>query len=141
MLLSRSRARRTKRGVSTTIGMAMFMLIFALTIANMFIFSQRFVSYVEASKQEADFQIQRAQEYLIVIPTGTTSAASIQIINPTAQLVLVTQIWSDNQVLEDTFVVPAFGKKIVEFQSPLTNNGNFSVVTSRGNIFAGMVLT
>lgn len=137
-----SRSRRARRGVSTTIGMAMFMLIFVMTMSTMFLFSQRFVSYVEAAKEESDFQVQRAQEYLIVIPTGNVGGPNlIQLINPTAQLILVTQIWSNNNVLNGTFVVPAFGNKIVEFPSSLSPNKNFTVVTSRGNIFAGMILT
>ncbi len=137
-----SRSRRARRGVSTTIGMAMFMLIFVMTMSTMFLFSQRFVSYVEAAKEESDFQVQRTQEYLIVIPTGNVGGPnSIQLINPTAELILVTQIWSNNHVLNETFVVPAFGNKIVEFSSSLSPSKNFTVVTSRGNIFAGMILT
>lgn len=137
---SLSRVRKGRKGVSTTIGMAMFMLIFALTVSNLFVFSQRFVNYIETAKTELDFQNQRAQEYLIVIPTGSDTSASIQIINPTSQLILVTQIWSKNQVLQDQMVIPAFGKQVIAFNAPLTNDGNFTVVTSRGNAFAGMIL-
>lgn len=137
---SLSRVRKGRKGVSTTIGMAMFMLIFALTVSNLFVFSQRFVNYIETAKTELDFQNQRAQEYLIVIPTGSDTSASIQIINPTSQLILVTQIWSKNQVLQDQMVIPAFGKQVIAFNAPLTNDGNFTVITSRGNAFAGMIL-
>jgi hypothetical protein len=124
-----------RKGVSTVVGMTIFMLLFAIAVAYIFIWSQNSGTYIDTVKKQVDFERSRLTENLIVSAKNLTS---VMIENPTAQVIVVTQVWSNNSIIwQGERGISPFGSVEIVNDSATTGNGNFTVITYRGNIFSG----
>jgi len=123
------------KGVSTVIGMSIFFLIFATTVAYAFIWSQNLAYYVEAAHEEFEFKQLQASESLVVKPLNETR---VSIYNPTGNVIVITQIWSDHSLVYGTQTgIAPFSTWVAPNDDTHRANGNFTVVTIRGNVFSG----
>ncbi len=124
-----------RKGVSTVVGMTIFLLLFAIAVAYIFMWSQNSGIYIDTVKKQVDFERSRLTENLIITAENRTA---VLIENPTAQVIVVTQVWSNNSMvwLGERGIAP-FAKTIIVNDSALEGNGNFTVITYRGNIFSG----
>ncbi|MBC7113170.1 MAG: hypothetical protein H5T34_04020 [Candidatus Methanomethyliales bacterium] len=127
-----------RKGVSTVIGAAIFILIFTLAVSAMMVWTQSFVNYVESAREEAAFQIEKNMEELMLTFINSSGKLAVIVRNPTPQTIIVTQVWSNHSVQTGEWVVPA--KSRVSINTALDYAGmTFSkVVTSRGNVFSGV---
>ena len=129
-------AKRRRRGVSTVIGMSIFLLIFTMAIAYTFMWTQDFANYSDTAKEQLEFENQRNREQLIVsydgLRIGDNSYITVE--NPTAVVVIVSQVWNNHQLVNSTLTgVPPFSS--VNITVPLTIYQSFTVVTIKGNLF------
>lgn len=127
--------RNSRKGVSTVVGMTIFVLIFALVASYSFLWSNELVGYIENVKIEMREQHIRSQELLVVTPINESA---VRVHNPTSEVVVVTQIWSGHAPLwlgqqgvapYSNFTFPDFGLSQAD--------GTFRVYTLRGNVFSG----
>lgn len=114
--------------------MTLFVLIFALAVSYAFIWSQNFAGYVDTLRKELGNEMIRSGEQIVVSPFNSTS---LTISNPTSEVVVVTQVWSNKTLLwlGERGISP-FGSTYYNFNGS-NADGQFKVVTSRGNIFSG----
>jgi len=124
-----------KKGVSTVVGMTIFVLIFALVASYSFVWTSELNKYVENVRVDMREEQLRAHEVLVVTPINET-AISVQ--NPTSEVVVVTQIWSGHDLLwTGQRGVPPFSSVAFPSFDRSKTDGSFRVVTLRGNIFSG----
>ncbi|MEN3052136.1 MAG: hypothetical protein ABC596_10045, partial [Candidatus Methanosuratincola petrocarbonis] len=134
------KGRRTgrRKGVSTVIGMAIFLIIFAMAASYTFIWTQYFADYSSAVKAQIESEQLRGSERLGVEVNVNGSSYWLNVSNPTAQVAVVTQVWSNHQYQTGEWGIPAFGWTRINVTPAISNpDGNFKVVTLRGNIFEG----
>ncbi len=134
------KGRRTgrRKGVSTVIGMAIFLIIFAMAASYTFIWTQYFADYSSAVKAQIESEQLRGSERLVVEVNVNGSSYWLNVSNPTAQVAVVTQVWSNHQYQTGEWGIPAFGWTRINVTPAISNpDGNFKVVTLRGNIFEG----
>ncbi|MEN3016973.1 MAG: hypothetical protein ABC585_04300 [Candidatus Methanosuratincola petrocarbonis] len=133
------KGRRTgrRKGVSTVIGMAIFLIIFAMAASYTFIWTQYFADYSSAVKAQIESEQLRGSERLVVEVNVNGSSYWLNVSNPTAQVAVVTQVWSNHSYQTGEWGVPAFGWSRINITSISNPDGNFKVVTLRGNVFPG----
>lgn len=133
------KGRRTgrRKGVSTVIGMAIFLIIFAMAASYTFIWTQYFADYSSAVKAQIESEQLRSSERLVVDVKMEGGSYWLNVSNPTAQVAVVTQVWSNHQYQTGEWGIPAFGWSRINITSISNPDGNFKVVTLRGNIFEG----
>ncbi|MEN3062581.1 MAG: hypothetical protein ABC595_05815 [Candidatus Methanosuratincola petrocarbonis] len=132
------RRKGRRKGVSTVIGMAIFLIIFAMAASYTFIWTQYFADYSSAVKTQIESQQLRSAERLIVEVYNGSSGYWLNVSNPTAQVAVVTQVWSNHSYQTGEWGIPAFGWSRINITPAISNpDGNFKVVTLRGNVFAG----
>lgn len=125
--------RRSRKGVSTVVGMTIFLLMFAIAVAYIFAWSQNSGAYIDTVKHQVDFEMSRLTENLEVTAINYTS---VFVENPTTNVIVVTQLWTNNTLTWS-------GNKGISplgnwtFTGNQTGDGNYKVVTYRGNIFSG----
>lgn len=130
-----SLGRESKKGVSTVVGMAIFVLIFALVASYSFIWTGELNSYIENVRADLREGQIRAQELLVVNPINETA---ISVNNPTSEVIVVTQIWSGHDLLWiGQRGVPPFSNVTFPSFDRSQTDGTFRVITLRGNIFSG----
>lgn len=124
------------KGVSTVIGMAIFLTIFALAASYTFVWSQQLADYGSAAKRQLEMQQQRSAESLIVeVVESQQGVLYLDLINPTDQVVIVTQVWSAHKCQEGEWGIPPFSRGSINIT--ISNPGDaFKVVTLRGNVFS-----
>jgi hypothetical protein len=100
------------------------------------VWSQNISTYFQTAKNELDYSTLRAFENLVVSPLSNTS---IIVYNPTSEVIVLTQIWSNHvSLFSGEQGVSPFGS--VNFNTNDTRaNGQYQVITSRGNLFSGSV--
>jgi len=133
-------ANRRRKGVSTIIGITIFLLIFAIAISYTFAWTQNTGSYLQTVNQQVDLDRLKIGENLVVSAINTTT---LTVTNPTGNPIVVTQIWSG--VFSGAAYIPVWsglqgisGFGNLTFITNATNgNGQYKVVTLRGNIFSG----
>jgi hypothetical protein len=131
---------RNNKGVSTVVGMAIFLLLFAIAVSYVFTWTQDQGNLVDTIRQQTDTDKNRLSENLVVIAHSNTE---LNVTNPTSQAAVVVQIWSNHTLLSSpgmTQGIPPYGSYYFNFtgSSAAANaNGNFTVVTLAGNIFSG----
>jgi hypothetical protein len=125
----------SRKGVSTVVGMTIFLLLFTIAVAYVFIWTQSSGLYIDSVKKQVDFERSRLSEKLIVTALNNTN---VLVENPTAEVIVVTQVWSaHNMTFEGSKGISPFGSLIIPNNTGwLGGDGNFTVVTSRGNIFS-----
>jgi hypothetical protein len=130
-------ARSGRRGVSTIIGITIFLLIFAIAVSYTFAWNQQVGNYLNAVKTQVDLNQQQASEKLIVSPYNDTF---LTIYNPTVNTIVVREIRTGGQ---DVWNVSQGIPPYSSWSPPniASGNGNFEVVTVRGNIFSGSAST
>ncbi|MEN3053443.1 MAG: hypothetical protein ABC606_06470 [Candidatus Methanosuratincola petrocarbonis] len=127
-----------RKGVSTVIGMAIFLIIFAMAASYTFIWTQYFADYGIAVRYQIEAERLRSSERLAVEVNMNGSSYWLNVSNPTAQVAVVTQVWSNHQNQTGEWGIPAFGWTRINISSSISNpDGNFRVVTLRGNVFEG----
>lgn len=129
------RPRSGRKGVSTIIGITIFLLIFAIAISYTFAWNSQVGNYLKAVKAQVNLDQQQAGEKLIVKPFNSTF---VEISNPTVNTIVVSQIWSEGlEVWHGQQGVPPYGNYNASgFINP-TGSSNFEVVTLQGSIFSG----
>ncbi|MDI9608988.1 MAG: hypothetical protein QFX34_01755 [Candidatus Verstraetearchaeota archaeon] len=126
---------KRKKGVSTVVGMTIFVLIFALVASYAFVWTSELNRYIENVRVDMREQHLRSQEVLIVTPINDTA---ISVYNPTSEVVVVTQVWSGHDLKwTGQRGVPPFSSVTFPSFGQSQTDGNFRVVTLRGNIFSG----
>jgi P pilus assembly chaperone PapD len=98
--------------------------------------TQDFANYSDTAKEQLEFENQRNREQLIVsydgLRIGDNSYITVE--NPTAVVVIVSQVWNNHQLVNSTLTgVPPFSS--VNITVPLTIYQSFTVVTIKGNLF------
>lgn len=131
-------AKRRRRGVSTVIGMSIFLLIFTMAIAYTFMWTQDFANYSDTAKEQLEFENQRNREQLAIfydnLPIGGGNDRYITVSNPTSVVIIVAQVWNNHQLVNSTLTgVPPFSSVNITF--PYTIYDDFTVVTTKGNLF------
>jgi hypothetical protein len=125
--------RRSRKGVSTVVGMTIFLLMFAIAVAYIFAWSQNSGTYIDTVKHQIDFEMSRLTENLEVTPINYTS---VFVENPTTNVIVVTQLWTNNKLTwSGNQGISPLGNWT--FTGNQTGDGNYKVVTYRGNIFSG----
>jgi hypothetical protein len=129
-----------RKGVSTVVGMTIFLLLFAIAVAYVFMWSQNSGIYIDTVKKQVDFERSRLTENLIVTAKNLTT---VLVENPTAGVIVVTQVWSNNNMTwgPGEIGVSPFGTVEIVGNTGWVGDGNFTVVTYRGNIFSGGIKT
>lgn len=130
----------SRKGVSTVVGMTIFLLLFAIAVAYVFMWSQNSGIYIDTVKKQVDFERSRLTENLIVTAKNLTT---VLVQNPTAGVIVVTQVWSNNNMTwgPGQIGVSPFGSIEIVGNTGWEGDGNFTVVTYRGNIFSGGLMT
>ncbi|MDH7555406.1 MAG: hypothetical protein QHG94_00500 [Candidatus Methanosuratincola sp.] len=126
-----------KRGVSTVIGMAIFLIIFAMAVSYTFVWTQYFSDYGAAVKGQIEFNQLRNSESLEVAVFKNGSDTLLNVTNPTGNVIVVTQVWSNHYNITGEWGIPPFGYATINATPIQGQNGEFKVVTSRGNVFSG----
>lgn len=123
---------RRRKGVSTIIGITIFLLIFAIAVSYTFAWTQNTGSYLQTVNQQVDLDRLKIGENLVVSAINTTA---LTITNPTANVIVVDQIWSGGlKVWSGEQGISGYGNWTINTSS---GNGQFTVITLRGNIFSG----
>jgi len=128
--------RNSRKGVSTVIGMAIFLVIFAMSASYTLIWTQHFSDYSNAVKGQLEFEQLRSSERLTVEVFKDDSGYWLKVSNPTGQVVVVTQVWSNHKYQTGEWGIPPFGSARIDV-SMSGHDDNFKLVTSRGNVFSG----
>lgn len=120
--------------------MTIFLLLFAIAVAYVFMWSQNSGVYIDTVRRQVDYERSRLTENLIVTAKNLTT---IVVENPTAQVIVVTQIWSNNSMVwgPGQQGISPFGSFEFVGNTGWVGDGNFTVVTFRGNIFSGGLQT
>ncbi|MEN3056481.1 MAG: hypothetical protein ABC542_02165 [Candidatus Methanosuratincola petrocarbonis] len=129
-------AKRGRKGVSTVIGMAIFLIIFAMAVSYTFVWTQYFSDYGNAVKGQIEFAQQRGSERLEVAVIKNVSGTFLNVTNPTGNVIVVSQIWSGHNNITGEWGVPPFGYKMIDV-SAIDGGEEFKAVTTRGNLFSG----
>jgi len=126
-----------RKGVSTVIGAAIFLLIFTLAVSAVFVWTQSYANYVEAAREESAFVVEKNMEELMLMFLNSSGKLAVIARNPTPMTIIVTQVWSNHSVQTGEWVIPA--KSRVTISTTLDYKGMIlsKVVTSRGNVFSG----
>jgi hypothetical protein len=125
-------ANRRRKGVSTIIGITIFLLIFAIAVSYTFVWTQNTGNYLQTVNQQVDLDRLKIGENLVV---SAINATALTITNPTANVIIVYQIWSNGQpVWSGQQGISGYGNWTTSTSS---GNGQFKVITMRGNIFSG----
>jgi len=129
----------SRKGVSTVVGMTIFLLMFAIAVAYVFMWSQNSGIYIDTVKKQVDFERSRLTENLIVTAENMTT---VLVENPTAGVIVVTQVWSHNNMTwgPGELGIPPFSNVEIVGDTGWVGDGNFTVVTYRGNIFSGGIM-
>lgn len=128
--------KRKDKGVSSLIGITLFIIFFTFALIYVFSWTQSNSNYANDIKAEIDFQQQRSGEILQVIATTPASNQTtiINIINPTAHLIVISQVWnSSHSFLNLNMSIPPFSNH--NLLAVPSNDGQIKVVTYKGNIF------
>lgn len=126
-----------RKGVSTVIGAAIFLLIFTLAVSAVFVWTQSYANYVEAAREESAFVVEKNMEELMLMFLNSSGKLAVIARNPTPMTIIVTQVWSNHSVQTGEWIIPA--KSRVTISTTLDYKGMIlsKVVTSRGNVFSG----
>lgn len=130
-------AGRGRTGVSTVIGMAIFLIIFAMAASYTFVWTQYFSEYGAAVKGQIEFNQLRNSEALEVNVFKNGTDTLLNVTNPTGNVIVVTQVWSNHTSITGEWGIPQFGYAIINATPIKVQDGKFKVVTSRGNVFSG----
>ncbi|MEN3035512.1 MAG: hypothetical protein ABC537_04330 [Candidatus Methanosuratincola sp.] len=126
-----------RKGVSTVIGMAIFLIIFAMAVSYTFVWTQYFSDYGNAVKGQIEFAQLKGSETLEVAVMKNSSGTWLNVTNPTGNVIVVSQVWSNHQNITGEWGVPPFGYVMIDV-SAIEGGDGFKVVTMRGNVFSGM---
>jgi hypothetical protein len=129
-------ARHRDKGISSLIGITLFIIIFTVAMIYIFAWTQSTSSYADVVKNEIDYEQQRAAEMLQVLTIDQSAGQStINMINPTSHLIVVRQVWSSShsQVWNGNVSIQPFSNYVLSSLPSI--DGNFKVITLRGNIF------
>jgi hypothetical protein len=129
-------ARHKDRGISSLIGITLFIIIFTLAIVYIFAWTLNTSNYANVVKSEIDYEQQRAAEMLQVMSVKQPSNQSLVFIaNPTSHLIVVNQVWNSTHLIvwNENITIPSFSNYI-NLSLP-SSDGIFKVVTLKGNIF------
>jgi hypothetical protein len=128
-------ANRRRKGVSTIIGITIFLLIFAIAVSYTFAWTQNTGNYLQTVNQQVDLDRLKIGENLIVSAINTTA---LTVTNPTGNVIVVDQIWSGGQPVwsGQQGISDNYGNWTF-ITNATSGNGQFMVVTLRGNIFSG----
>jgi hypothetical protein len=134
--------RHRDKGVSTLIAMMALVLVFMLAMTYSFFLIQSTNQYALTVMEETEFKTQQSDEILLAT---TIITHNINVSNPTALPITIAQIWNSNhyQNLTSPVVVLPFSNTNngtgIFSNSPIpnliSNDGYFSLITQRGNIF------
>lgn len=129
-----------REGVSTVIGMAIFLVIFAMSASYTLIWTQQFSDYSNAVKDQIEFEQMRNAERLSVEVFKNSTNWWLNVSNPTSQVIVVTQVWSNHNKQTGEWGIPPLGWALIDIEI-VDHDNNFKLVTSRGNIFSGKYVT
>jgi len=127
-------ANRRRKGVSTIIGITIFLLIFAIAVSYTFAWTQNTGSYLQTVNQQVDLDRLKLGENLMVTALNTTA---VTVTNPTGNVIIVDQIWSGGLPVWSGQQGISNNYGNCTFNNATSGNGQFTVVTTRGNIFSG----
>jgi hypothetical protein len=125
-------ARRNRKGVSTLVGITIFLALFAMAISFTFLWTQNSESYISATASTIAVDRVQVSEQLIL---NTLNNTALLIENPTSQLTVVTYIMSNNSIWTVNAQIAPFGNVTLNLGGSAPANGNFEVATQKGNIF------
>jgi len=125
-----------RKGVSTVIGMAIFLIIFAMAASYTFVWTQYFSDYGNAVKGQIEFVQLKGSETLEVAVIKNSSGTWLNVTNPTGNVIVVSQVWSNHNNITGEWGVPPFGYVMIN-ASAIEGGDSYKVVTMRGNVFSG----
>lgn len=130
--------RSEKKGVSTIIGITIFLLIFAIAVSYTFAWNQQVGNYLSAVGSQVNLDQQRVGEKLTVSPINATA---LTVYNPTVNVIVVDQIRTGGQAVWDGLqAISPYGNWTFATNNTI-GNGNFIVITFRGNVFSGGIVS
>lgn len=125
--------RHGQKGLSTVIGMSIFLLIFAIAVTFTYTWTQNTAGYLNTAQNEFNYNVLKSNENLYI---NITDQTHISLINPTSNYILATQLWDNHH----NYYSINMGMPGFTTSSPIpvinTTNSNFTVITSRGNVFS-----
>ncbi len=123
---------RSRKGISTVVGMAIFFLIFALGVASVWAWQQTLTEYTEVGDQQIGLDMLRIAERLEV---NVINMTALTLENPSDQPVQVRGVISNDTILWlGTCEVLPFSSVILRVAPG--GDGTFMIVTMRGNIYS-----
>lgn len=123
----------TNKGVSTLIATAIFIILFMTSTLTLSLIFNNYIEYFEAIREEGEFLISKMSEKLILKFKNSSGLLLVEVYNPTANPIIITQVWSNHTCQLGNWIVPAQSDLIITTNLSYTNS--CKVVTSRGNIF------
>jgi hypothetical protein len=124
-----------RRGVSTLIGIAIFLMICTFIVGYTVTWTQIASTSATAATSEMAFEQQRAAEILSATSQNSTNSNfTIIVYNPTTTPINITQIWnSTSYEWNGAWLVPPLTS--INIYNKTSNNGFFTLITARGNVF------
>lgn len=123
---------RSRKGISTIVGMAIFFMLFALALTTVYSWQMMLAEYSEVQAQQLSLDRLRVSERLDVDIINSTA---LLLTNPSSQTVRVLHVLSGNQpVWDGSFDVMPFSSSVLYLSKP--GGDIYRVVTLRGNVFS-----
>ncbi|MCS7098097.1 MAG: hypothetical protein NZ922_03850 [Candidatus Methanomethyliaceae archaeon] len=123
----------TNKGVSTLIATAIFIILFMTSTLTLSLIFNNYIEYFEAVREEGEFLISKMSEKLILTFKNSSGLLLVEVYNPTANPIIITQVWSNHTYQLGNWIVPS--QSNLTIVTNLNYTYNCKLITSRGNIF------
>jgi len=136
---------KTRRGVSTILGVLIFIgIMFTAVIPMQLVMHQADVVFEQKKLERSRADDERGMELLLVypVPSQIEPELNITLINVGEVPSSIIRVWVNNTVYDVSGVVSAFGSlEIGPFPAPTVEGAVYEVkvVTSRGNVFCSEI--